>query len=342
MRVGFIVIAIAQILAALPAHAQSEIVAYKAFMAKLSISRWGAMPIFIDTRADVGTMYLLQHLAQEQPSARGERCYLDRYLEEPQEEPSIVLQNGVGFAASAKLGIPLRQYMADVGLSGSYDSSTDTLFRLDGVRIDGPWSDWPLSDIDNIGQDPACGKLKENISGAVDGLLAFRTVTASLRIERFLESREAANVSASIAKGRSKLGEAKAEVIQSTASYLLIEGEQTVIAIQPQKLDPGRVTEIYAFFNERPETYAELRMLVDNYLAGTGPGFWDRRRAEILGWLEKNWWADHTLEDFERELFASDRARPRSEVEEKIQALEPRAFEAAGYLGAALVIGSAG
>jgi hypothetical protein len=115
---------------------------------------------------------------------------------------------------------------------------------------------------------------------------------------------------------------------------------RTVIALQPTRLSSRRVAEIYAYFNDNPTSYAELQMLVDNYLAGTDAGFWERGSAAIWGWLENNGWADQTLDDFIIQLYAAEDARPLSESEEQVQSLGQAPFEAAGYLAAAIVIAS--
>lgn len=340
MRTLAIGVAVLQITIAGSAYSADDATTYKAFLAKTAISEWGAIPILIDLHADVGTLYTLENLSQERPASRGVQCYRDRYLEEPAGRPSILMRQGAGVGASMHAGIPLRQYLTDLGIGGSYSEATSTTFRLDRIQIEGPWSDWPLSDADNTLDDEACNTLRTYISGTTAGLLGFRTIHAALRIETFLDAKVAADVEAKVATKTANLAEAKAKIMKSHSDYLLIEGEQTVIALQPTKLDTRELAGIYAYFNDNPSSYAELQMLVDNYLAGTDPNYWERRGAAIKGWLEDHGWADKTLEEFVIQIFSGEEARPLSEIEEKVQALGRIPFEASGYLAAAIVIAS--
>lgn len=340
MRTLAIGVAVLQLTIAGSAYAADDATTYKAFLAKIAISEWGAIPILIDLHADVGTLYTLENLSQERPASRGVQCYRDRYLEKPAGRPSILMHQGAGVAASIHAGIPLRKYFTDLGIGGSYSKATSTTYRLDRIQIEGPWSDWPLSDPDNTLDDEACNTLRTYISGVTAGLLGFRTIHSSLRIETFLDVMVAADVEAKLGSETATLAKAKARILKAHSDYLIIEGEQTLIALQPTKLDPRELAKIYAYFNDNPDSYAELQMLVDNYLAGTDPDFWERRSAEIKGWLEKHWWGGKTLDDFVIQIFSSEEARPLSEIEEEVQTLGQIPFEASGYLAAAIVISS--
>ncbi|MEL7214156.1 MAG: hypothetical protein AAGK92_15950 [Pseudomonadota bacterium] len=332
------IFSLAVFLVASTASAQSGNTAYKAAVAKLVISEWGAYPIFIDKNADSGTFYRISNLSQERQSSRGTACFLERPIEPAAQFGSRLIETTQNFDSSAGLGVPLRQLLADVGLDAAVARNNNLTLRLDNIETEGPWAEWVYLQSNNVRDDPACDDVRAFVQQGGTGLLGFRAIKAGHRMEITLTGSQAATVEAELKKKDDTIAQVNVGLQGEQVRFLLIEAPKSTIGLQPTHLDARRVAEIFAYFTDDPDSYVELQMLVDGYLTNSDPSLAEEFTAGLLGWFERHGWREETLDEFVDTLFTGEDASSISQLFEINEFPSRAAFETVGYLAAANLI----
>lgn len=319
--------------------AQTRAGAYNVQMVKIAFQHWLALPIFIDRGADIGTLYLLSTLASEQFEARGYECYKELEVEAPRSSGDILVVARVSHEAAGHLGLPLRQFLAKLSLSGERMEVSNAALSLTDILVWGPNRPRQLTDPSNLHPGPACAAHRGYLrAGNAEDILVWRVIEAAHRFGWTLERATAAAVKGEIAKGQSVLGSAKARIAEGSEDVLLVSAPRNVIAVQPNRLNGRRLLELYAYYTENPESYVELQSIVDTYLRGGEAGLLRELADRIRRWREENGYGGDRLEDFVASIFTSEGSDFRPDVEEELGGLDPELRSAAAYTAALLAI----